>query len=47
MTSAQDQYLEVTTPVPAAAVLFGAGKHISATGWGLTLICNTRAGPVP
>ena len=28
----QDQYLEVTTPVPAEDVLFGAGEHISATG---------------
>jgi hypothetical protein len=28
----QEQYLEVTTPVPEAAVLFGAGEHISATG---------------
>ena len=28
----QDQYLELTSPVPAGDVLFGAGEHISATG---------------
>ena len=31
----QDQYLEASTPVPASAVLFGAGEHISATGLAL------------
>ena len=28
----QDQYLEVNSPIPASATLFGAGEHISATG---------------
>jgi alpha-D-xyloside xylohydrolase len=28
----QDQYIEINSPIPASATLFGAGEHISATG---------------
>ena len=28
----QDQYIEVSSLIPASATLFGAGEHISATG---------------
>lgn len=28
----QDQYIEVNSPIPSSATLFGNGEHISATG---------------
>ena len=28
----QDQYIEVNSPIPATATLFGAGQQISSTG---------------